>query len=79
MTKANKAWYRNLVKNVVGIVTLAFILFGSVGGTYAYYQLYLAKTGVQLNNGKSLTRADLLDMVLISAVKQAQEQNAHPE
>jgi hypothetical protein len=78
MTKANKAWYRTQAWRVGVFVLASFILFGSVGGAKVYYELYVAHTGVQLNSGKQLTRADLLDMVLISAVKQAQEQNAAP-
>lgn len=75
VTKANKAWYVRQVRRVViGIIGTA-IVAGSFGGAYAYYQLYVAKTGVQLNDGTPLKRGDLLDMVLISAVEQAQKQN----
>ena len=56
-------------------VFIVVTLVGSLGGATAYYELYVANTGVQLNSGKPLHRADLIDMVLISAVEEAQRQN----
>lgn len=71
-------------KIIVGVVLAAFILFGSYGGTVAYYEMYRAKTGVTVTvteadgstTERPLHRNNLLDMVLISAVKAAQEDNA---
>lgn len=75
MTKANKAWYREKIKTVVGIVTLAFILAGSFGGAITYYRVYVQDLGVTLNDGSKVHRNDLVDWMLIERVKQAQEEN----